>query len=333
MSRLSKPSLARPPLLRMMRIHEQLQHRKPVNCTTIATLLEVSVKTAQRDIEFMRDQLAFPIEYQRAKHAYQYTREVTEFPLLRVTEGEVMALLVAQKALEQYRGTPFEQTLQRAFEKITSGLKDEISFDPSDILSGVSFRSFRTSKADVKTFEVMSQAIRLRFEVTLGYQKPGTTRREMRRVQPCHLANIQNLWYAICFDPSKQDFRKFALPRITSLQLETTRFERPAGFSPEQYLANAFGAFGGSGEVEVTIHFDAFAATYVRERSWHPSERFKVLPKGEVELSIRVPRLEEVESWVLSWGAHARVVAPPELAVAVRTAGAAIAEIYRDRKI
>jgi len=201
------------------------------------------------------------------------------------------------------------------------------------VLSGVSFRSFGTSKADVKTFELMSQAIRRRLEVTLGYQKPGTTRREMRRVQPCHLANIQNLWYAICFDPTKQDFRRFALPRIKSLKLETTRFDRPDGFSPEKYLANAFGAFGGTGEVDVTIQFDAFAATYVRERSWHPSEEFKVMPKGGVQLSMRVPRLEEVEAWVLSWGAHARVVAPPELAVAVRNAGAAIAKIYRDHEI
>ena len=40
--------------------------------------------------------------------------------------GEVVALFVAEKALAQYRGTSFEQSLKTAFEKITQGLKDRI---------------------------------------------------------------------------------------------------------------------------------------------------------------------------------------------------------------
>jgi proteasome accessory factor B len=328
MSKLLDTPLSRPPLARIMRIHEQLQHGRRVNCSTIATMLEVSVKTAQRDIEFMRDQWNFPLEYDRAKHGYYYTKEVTELPILRVTEGEVMSLLVAQKALEQYRGTPFEQTLHTAFGKITASLKDEISFDPNEVMSGFSFRSFGTSRADVKTFAVLSRGIRQCRDVTLSYLKPGSHRPEKRTVHPCHLANIQNLWYAICFDPQKNDFRRFALPRIKSVQLEEATFERPVDFSPEKYLGNAFGVFGGNEEIDVRIQFDAFAATFVREKSWHASEKFKVLPKGALELSMQVPRLEEVQSWVLSWGEHARVLAPQVLAVMVRDAARSAADQY-----
>jgi len=319
---------SRPPLARMMRIHEQFQHSKRVNCSTMADLLEVSVKTAQRDIEFMRDQWKLPIEYDRSKHGYCYTRDVTEFPALRVTEGEIVSLLVAQRALEQYRGTPFEDTLQTAFAKITSSLKDEISFNPSEVMSGFAFRSVGTSKADLITFDAVARGIRQRREVTITYRKPTSTKPETRRVQPHLLANIQNLWYAICFDPQKNDFRRFALPRIKSTQLEKNRFERQAGFSAEKFLANAFGAFGGSENIEVRIRFDAFAATFVQERFWHPTEKFKVLPRGFVEFSMHVPRLEEVEAWVLGWGGHAKVLGPPQLIEMVRSSGRAIASQY-----
>src|SRR5262245_27742191 len=109
MRRLASTPLSRPPLARIARIHEQLQHGRTVNCSTLAASLEISVKTAQRDLEFMRDQLKYPIEYDRANHRYHLTGPVPDSPILDATEGEVIALLVAQKALEQYRGTPFER--------------------------------------------------------------------------------------------------------------------------------------------------------------------------------------------------------------------------------
>lgn len=320
---------SRPPLARMLKIHERMQRNSYPNCFTLAKSLEVSVKTIQRDLEFMRDQLNLPLEYERSKHGYFYTGEVAQFPTVQVTEGEVVALLVAQKALEQYRGTPFEHTLENAFSKMSSGLRDEISFNPTEVMAGFSFRSFGTSKADVKTFETLAKALRLMREVTLEYQKPSSQKAEVRRLQPLHLANIQNLWYVIGFDLEKKDLRQFALPRIKSLKIEETKFERKADFSIEEYLGNSFGAFGGKEMVQVKIQFDSFAAGFIRERSWHSSEQFKEKANGALELSMRVPRLEEVQSWVLSWGSHARVLSPPQLVTAVREAAQAIVQAYR----
>jgi hypothetical protein len=45
-----------------------------------------------------------------------YTEEVSGFPALQMTEGELFALLVAEKAVRQYRGTSFERPLVSAFE-------------------------------------------------------------------------------------------------------------------------------------------------------------------------------------------------------------------------
>ena len=86
-----------------------------------------------------------------------YTEPVTSFPSIEVSEGEVIALFVAQKALEQYRGTSFEKPLRTAFEKITEGLKDRIGFQWGDVDSAISFRGLGTSVADIELFETMSQ--------------------------------------------------------------------------------------------------------------------------------------------------------------------------------
>ena len=94
--------VTRPPFLRMLRIHELLSAGRFPNCSVLAREFEVSVKTVQRDVDFMRDQLMLPIEYDSRGHGFFYSRPVGQFPLITVSEGEVVALLVAQKAAEQY---------------------------------------------------------------------------------------------------------------------------------------------------------------------------------------------------------------------------------------
>jgi predicted DNA-binding transcriptional regulator YafY len=86
-------------------------------------------------------------------------------------------------------------------------------------------------------------------------------------------------------------------------------------FSIGRYLEQSFGVFARPTKTKHTIHitFDSFAAPLVQERQWHPSQKVKQLRDGGIELSLTLGNLEEVERWILSWGSHALVVAPPEL--------------------
>ena len=100
---------SRPPLERMMKIHQALHGGGHRNATQLALELGVSTKSIHRDLEFMRDRLGLPLRYDDARHGFHYTEPVEAFPTLQITEGELFALLVAEKALQQYRGTNFEK--------------------------------------------------------------------------------------------------------------------------------------------------------------------------------------------------------------------------------
>src|SRR4249920_1352969 len=76
----------RPPLVRMLRIHDMLSGGRYPNCSGLAREFEVSAKTVQRDVDFMRDQLVLPIEYDRRRHGFAYSRPVGQFPLITVSE-------------------------------------------------------------------------------------------------------------------------------------------------------------------------------------------------------------------------------------------------------
>jgi len=328
----------------MLKIHAELRRGARVNGTQLADQLEVSRKTIVRDIAFMRDRLDLPIEFDAQLNAYRYTHQVEAFPTVNVTEGELLALLVAQRALEQYRGTPFHRQLSIAFEKLTGSLRDRISFSPSAEFQSVSFKNIGTSKTDLALFNALSGAVQQQEEVCFEYRKPGraasaqdAARRLgekgepaslVRRVRPYHLANRENLWYLIGHDLDRQALRTFALPRISAVKRTRRHFERPADFSPEQFFANALGVLGGAGDWRVCIRFSATVAERVSEREWHDSQELCPLSDGRLELSLRLGALEEVEQWVLSWGAHAEVLAPPELRAKMQATAKKLVAIY-----
>jgi len=232
--------------------------------------------------------------------------------------------------LAQYKGTSFEAPLSTAFRKITDGLRDTISVTWADLDSAISFRNTGRSTADIHLFEQLSHAVFKQLEVRFEYKKPDAARYEQRYVQPYHLGCVENLWYLFAFDLDRGGLRTFALPRIRDVRLSKTRFRRPGEFSIGRYLEQSFGVFAKPGKAKHTIRivFDAFAASRIEERQWHPSQKIKQLRDGEIELSLTLGNLEEVERWILSWGSHGQVLAPAELRERISKTVSTLADTY-----
>lgn len=313
----------------MMRIHEILSDGRQTNCTRLAEVLEVSTKTVMRDIAFMRDQLDLPAEYEPRTYTWRYAYPVKSFPTVQVSEGELLALLVARKALEQYKGTPYHDQLAHAFDKLAGGLKDRISFSPAGTLGSVSFHQAGLGRADMKLFEQLSRAVNGSIEIEFAYRKPRQEGAERRRVQPYHLANRENSWYLVGYDLERKALRNFAVGRITSVSVGTRKFKRPDDFSPERHFGKAFGAFIGSGDYRVTVRFSPAIADRIQERFWHESQEIAELRGGGIELSLQLGGLDEVLRWILGWGEHAEVIAPDELRKLVKEKAARTAALYR----
>jgi len=310
---------SRPPFERMLRLHERLKAGSFPNCRKLAGELEVSAKTIQRDIDFMRDRLALPIEYDQLRFGFFYAEPVASFPSIEVSQGEIIALFVARKALEQYRGTSFERSLRTAFEKISEGLRDKVNFQWGEVDSAISFRSLGTSAADIDLFESVSKAVIESREIEFQYRKAKSPGFEPLRVRPYHLGCVSDQWYLFGFDLGRNQIRTFVLPRMRAVRRTTTRFRRPADFSITKHLSESFGVFSGSGHYSVRIRFDALAGQLVSERLWHASQKIKTLPSGGVEMRMELGSLEEVERWILSWGKRAQVMEPPELVERIRS--------------
>ncbi|HLX71207.1 MAG TPA: WYL domain-containing protein [Verrucomicrobiae bacterium] len=302
----------------MLRIHQALQSGKRPNALQLAAELEVSPKSIHRDLEFMRERLDLPIEYDFEKRGFFYAGEVNTFPTLQITEGEIFALIVAEKALQQYRGTSFEKPLLSAIRKMEQSLPDTISLNLADIEQTISFRTRAEPILNLEIFDVLAKATAQRRQIEMTYRKPGRRETEQRVVDPYHLANINGEWYLFAFDHGRKDIRTFAPVRIQSVKQTGKTFARPEKFSLEQRLRGSFGVHSGHGNYEVVIRFDPRVADLIREKKWHESQQLRELKNGGVELHLKLSSLIEIERWVLGWGGDAKVLKPRDLSDSVR---------------
>ncbi|MHB1308397.1 MAG: helix-turn-helix transcriptional regulator [Limisphaerales bacterium] len=310
----------RPPLERMMRIHQALQSGTFPNLSRLSKDLEVSTKSIQRDLDFMKDRLNLPIQYHEQRWGYGYTEEVRAFPTLQITEGELFALLVAEKAVQQYRGTSFEQPLLSALKKMAASLPDTVSLHLADWDQTISFRTSAEPILNLEIFDTLARATAGRQQLSIAYRKAGDPAPETRIVDPYHLANINGEWYLFAHDHLRGDIRTFVPARIQSAQPTGKAFPRPPHFSVDQQLRDSFGVHSGDGCHEVLIRFSSKVAGYIREKRWHPSQNLRELPGGGVDLQVRLSSLSEIQRWILGWGGEAVAIQPPELSAAIRQA-------------
>lgn len=319
---------SRPPMERMMKLHGLLAAGRFPNARSLSVELEVSPKTILRDIEFMRDRLGLPVEYDPSRFGFYYSSPVDAFPTVQISEGELVALLVAEKALQQHRGTPFEKPLLVALRKLSQTLPDTVSLSLRDWDQTISFRTSTEPMEDLPWIGAIAKAAAARAELRIAYRKLGSASPEPRVVHPLHVANVNGEWYLFAHDVERGAIRTFVVVRIVSSEPTGRSFERPVRFDVNRYLKDSFGILSREGDFNVVVRFTPAAAGYVREKRWHPSQTLTELPGGGVDLRLRLGSLGEVQRWILGWGPEALVLSPPELVGRMKQSAAALALMY-----
>lgn len=317
---------------RLLRIHDRLnvalRRARRVNCRVLGEDLGVSAKTIQRDITYMRETLELPIEYDSGEKSYGYRHEVPHFPLgPDLSVDERLALLVASRAMAEFSGVALAQELKGAYDKITGGLfagGDGFCNEPIE-----HYVSVRTPGAGVvrdrDLFVLVRRALLEHVELTVNYQAKQRPLPTQRRLQPLHLACIENRWLLVARDVEKQDVRTYVLARMSNARLTEAKFDRPAGFDPEQHFGTSFGSWTGKGNIIVKLRIEAAGAHHVLERKWHKTQQVTSLPGGQVEVTFALSDLHDVTRWILGFGKDCEVLKPAELRTAIADEGAAMA--------
>jgi len=293
---------------------------------------EISRRTFYRDIEYMRLMLGAPIAYDRGRRGYHYTDKTFNLAAVTLSEGELLALLVAEHIVKQYEGTPFGPSLAHAIEKIAGSLNEPVTVDLSGRDAPMLFDLGPIRPPNVEVFNTVAASLRDRRALRIRYYTQSRGVETERLVEPYHIHNHKGDWYLVAYCHRRKQVRSFLMSRIRQANPTDRRYHIPESFDIGAYIHQGFGIEKGGPRLNVGIWFDAHEAPWIRERRWHPTQRIEEHGDGSLILHITAKGLTELARWVLSYGEHAVVLKPKLLRRRVEQALAAALRHYTTRK-
>lgn len=206
---------------RLTAILTQLQTKRLLTASELATKFSVSVRTIYRDIRSL-EQAGVPIVTEDGKG---YTlMEHYRIPPVMFTENEANALITAEKLILKNKDASFVKSYSEAINKIKAVLRHSIK-DKTNLLSErVYFTQNGTNQTTSNNLSSIQFALTNFCLTAITYTDEANTKTE-RTIEPFALLSTQEKWLVVAWCRLRKDFRFFRLDRINKLTVLTEKFE------------------------------------------------------------------------------------------------------------
>jgi len=297
------------------------------NASSLAEKFEISTKTGQRDIEFMRNRLNCPLEYDKREKGYYYEDDTFSLPMVYLSSREISSLLIARKMLQDISGGYIGDEITSILNKITNVLNKHMAIG-DHIDDAVSFQLIEYSPASETVFKSVLEGCLKQRCLNFTYYSPVREEKSLRTVDPYHLFNYMGTWHLVAYCHMRKGIRDFALNRISEVKVLDDTFDISEDFDFKEYFQSSFGLYKGKAREMVTLRFSPLKSKWIKDQIWHRDQKAKFLKDGSFELSFPIADFFEIKMEVLKHGDMVEVIKPKNLRELIKNEAKNIAKIY-----
>ena len=295
---------------RIFYVDREIREGRGAMIADVAERFEVSERQVKRDIEYMRDRLGAPIEWDAKRRRYLY-REPWE-SLASADEKSLFAISFLKSILSEYAYVPvlsneligfLEGKISRRYERIA----DRVSYELPTIERIGNSIAYTLCQALVD-----QAALKIEYLDSKG-------EKSSRVILPAHLINYSGKWYCIARDSKSLELRTFSVARMEAAKEilnPSPDLVLPTKEEIDKHLSSSYGIFKGEPIGRASLRFTGGAARAIRHQEWHREQSIQEssAPDGSlvVDLSLPVHDWTEILGRALRCGATCEVLAPPE---------------------
>jgi len=281
------------------------------NTRTLAKTYETGTATISRDIEFMRDMMNAPIEYDYTRKGYYYTEKNFRLPAAFANAEDMLALGMIKTLLSLYKDTPIYDVTRQLMESITAPLAD--AQNPNWYEDRILVPPVPSVLFPPEIWQTITEGLRQNRLLTFEYRSTWTSGYQTRRVRPYHLLFDNGAWYLYGYAEERKGMRMFSLSRIRKINLENETFTFPKTADYRSRTDGSyFGAYSSEKSRRFRIAFFNDGAMRIKERRWAADQKIKETPDGVI-LSFSSAQYGKVLELVLANGRDALPLEPVEL--------------------
>ncbi len=317
-------------LRRLLRCLDVLQSGRVMNSAALATECRVSRRTIFRDLAALQS-AGVAVAYDDERQGY-YLPQRTTFIRDELTVEEVFALLViCQQLGHPDEGVPFQSAARQAAHKILQQLPPKLRETAEQSVDSFVIRldPHHPHATSETVYRQLLQAFIERRQVRIQYSSFFDGDKISTLLSPYRFVFSRRAWYVIGRSSLHRAVRIFHLGRMQAIDVVSTHYQIPPRFSLKRFFGLAWHLIREPQQKhEVVVHFRPPVAGNVAEVRWHPAQRLLWLRDGVLEWRATVEGINEIAWWILGYGQHATVIAPPALRETLRQHATAMATTY-----
>jgi predicted DNA-binding transcriptional regulator YafY len=319
-----------------------LRTGRTLTLTDIEEQVGVSRRHARRLLRRLQEE-GLPLQVKKRGREKEYrvpAGEQSTSVEVDLTERQALALMLSASVVRSGpKPIPLETSLDEALDRVTAALSGQVlTFEPELLHRQIHVRETGAVNVDADLFLDLLRAIANRRRLKMDYYTASTdTYRKGRRFEPWALARLGDTWLCVAVDPAKSAKRDFSLARMENVRPADPEspggdYQIPDEFDLEIYFNGRFESLAGDEAHTVRLRVEPEKAPYFRSKTYHRTQQIENEEEsGHLIVSYEVMGLEEITTFVQSWGCGIEVLDPMELRKRVAQEARAVAQIYDAR--
>jgi predicted DNA-binding transcriptional regulator YafY len=317
---------------RFVKIVRMARHKNGVTMSALEEELGISQASVKRDLDYLKDRLNCPLEWDRRKRAYVVRDDLAEggrfeLPGLWLDASELFALLMMLHLVEGVQPGLLEEHIAPMKERLRSMLAAG-GKSAKQIENKVKLIHFAPRRVEPKHFKIVATALLEGKRLRMKYWRRDKGERTERIISPLQLVHYRENWVLDAWCHLRNELRSFALEAIEDVQAIAEPAMEVSKNDMREHFQSGYGIFAGKASNRAVLRFTPERARWISLETWHPDQNDRWLADGSYVLEVPYSNDQELLMDVLRYGPDAEVVAPPQLRARMHDILCAAAQRY-----
>ncbi len=279
----------------------------------------ISKKTVERDLEFLKKTSALKIEGKRKPYKWSFSRPdaMKKSPL--ISDADSVYLLLINKNLKNLlpicSNNDFEANIKLAEDIINNNTRNRSLKEWLNTVRIIpAGQPLLPPEIDQTIQRTVYEALQNDQQLDIYYQPVGKNIRCFENVNPLSLVQQGEVIYLIA---TVCEYKKpiiLCIHRIKSAKLLFSAVIKPENFSVDEFITQGGMGYSEANQwIDFVAVFKPSSGQHLLETRLSRDQKVMTLPGGEIQISAKIPYTKQLVWWLTSFGANVKVLAPQAL--------------------